>query len=96
MKSLKEKIEVMQAALDGKEIEVDFSFTDKYELDTTPSWNWRDHDYRVKPEPLVRYMVVFDDGRNSGRTYRSKEQAVNDWGELTTFQRVAKLQEVME
>jgi len=97
MKTLEQKIEVMQAALDGKEIECVMSrCPDCLWVESKQTWDWHGFDYRIKKEPIERYMVVFDDGRNSGRTYRSKEEAVSDWGELTTFKRVIKLREVTE
>ena len=53
-----EKIEVMQACLDGKKIEVaaksDLSF---WVVTDTPAWNWEECVYRIKPEqpkPKVR------------------------------------------
>lgn len=47
-----EKIEVMQAYLDGKKIEVaaqkDLSY---WIASEAPAWNWEDCVYRIKPEP---------------------------------------------
>lgn len=62
MKTLKEKIEVMQAALDGKEIE------SKWLQKGNPEWksedmlvfNWVCFDYRIKPEPLEIYIDIYD------------------------------------
>ena len=96
MKSLKEKIEVMQAALDGKEIEFNFGSGWSGFIEDSPVWDWNTNDYRIKQDPMVRYVVVFDDGNNSGRTYKTKEAAVREWGELTSFKRVIKLVEVTE
>lgn len=55
MKTTKEKIAVMLAYIDGKQIQFrraeseekweDLSFT------RDPTWNWKNNDYRVKPEP---------------------------------------------
>mgnify|MGYP001432822913 CR=1 FL=1 len=49
MKTLKEKIEVMQACLAGKEIEY-FGSTKTWTIATHPCWDWEDFDYRIKPE----------------------------------------------
>ena len=49
MKTLEEKIEVMQAALAGKEIEY-FGSTKTWIIATCPCWDWEDFDYRIKPE----------------------------------------------
>jgi hypothetical protein len=59
MKTLDEMIAVMQAAKEGKQIQSrpykcscckppkECTWRD----DNNPAWNWRIHDYRVKPEP---------------------------------------------
>ena len=53
----KEKIEVMQAYLDGKKIQRK-SITSQNWLDWVsneePGWDWIDVDYRIKPEPTYR------------------------------------------
>ena len=72
MKSLKEKIEVMQAALDGKTIQ----FRDLWSqgaLNEGPwshgcpanggpfanmSWDWNEYDYRVEPQPPAKKTVA--------------------------------------
>jgi len=48
-----EAIRVMQAFVDGKEVEfkwgsMDWNSTDK------PEWNWSAYDYRIKPTPVLR------------------------------------------
>lgn len=52
-KKLLKQIAVMQAHLNGKEIE--FGNLDKneesYIITTCPSWNWEIYDYRVKKSP---------------------------------------------
>jgi hypothetical protein len=60
----KEKIEVMQAYLDGKQIEArgkpakaTHTWTP---LHNTPTWDWLRTDYRVKKEPAVAWGVVSD------------------------------------
>lgn len=63
MKTLAEKIAVMQAAAEGKPIEGRFrpnSVTDEernWEQLTNPNWNWSVWDYRVKPEPKTLFVV---------------------------------------
>ena len=49
MKTTEEMIAVMQAYVDGKEIE--YESYSKWEKVTEPAWNWGGNDYRVKPEP---------------------------------------------
>jgi hypothetical protein len=86
MKTLEEKIEVMQAALAGKEIEY-FGSTKNWITATCPCWDWEDFDYRVKP---VNKQVPYDfsDAENLiGRKCREKSSKslgiiiwVNDYG----------------
>jgi len=49
MKTLEEKIEIMQAALAGAEIQYN-TLTDNWADIDNPSWDWDGQDYRVKPE----------------------------------------------
>lgn len=51
MKTLEEKIEVMQAFLDGKTIQdnIDGNWTD-WKSGNDPQFNWGTYDYRIKPE----------------------------------------------
>ena len=62
MKSLKEKISVMQAALDGKEIEIKYLTHDKdFKIPTNGiEWNWQIADYRIKPTPMEFWVNVYD------------------------------------
>lgn len=48
-----EAIRVMQAYVDGKEVEVLIPFSQP-EIATTPEWNWDDNTYRIKPTPVLR------------------------------------------
>lgn len=57
------KIEVMQAHLAGKTIQVRNVGANKWEdCVGGPHWNWATREYRVKPEPMVRYGVTHKDG----------------------------------
>lgn len=56
MKTLQEKIAVMQAAADGKQIEL-WAGAGWMNV-TTAEWNWASCDYRVKPEPRHVYAEV--------------------------------------
>ena len=49
MSTLEEKIAIMQAALDGAEIEVDFG--DGWEVGEHLTWDWIYGEYRIKPQP---------------------------------------------
>lgn len=63
MKTLAEKIEVMQACLEGKEIELmppgDVTWI-TYDQDGDPEFNWHINDYRVKEVPLTKPSINWD------------------------------------
>jgi len=76
MKDLATKIKIMQAALDGKEI-------DRY-VGPTYGWlgldnpkevnyDWTNQDYRIKPEPMEFWVNVYEN--RSGYLHRSKASA---------------------
>jgi len=48
-----EAIRVMQAYVDGKEVEVLYPFT-QAQIATTPVWNWDANKYRIKPTAKLR------------------------------------------
>jgi hypothetical protein len=49
----KECIRVMQAFVDGKEVEA-LNPAEKWERATTPRWGWNHTQYRIKPTPAFR------------------------------------------
>lgn len=57
----KKAIEVMQAWVDGAEIEF---FDSKWLAIADPVWNWDKGPYRVKPKPREFWIHVSDDGFN--------------------------------
>ena len=80
MKTLKEKIEVMQAALDGEEIEciVLGKPQDKWEeirYTTSLVWDWLHEDYRIKPKPLEFWVNVCH--RSNFVSHYSRQDAIN-------------------
>jgi hypothetical protein len=48
----KEAIKVMQAFVDGKEVEVQLPAGNWETM--APNWNWRDTEYRIKPTATLR------------------------------------------
>jgi hypothetical protein len=48
----KEAIKVMQAWVDGKELEV--REVDEWRRTFIPLWQWHTNDYRIKPTPVLR------------------------------------------
>jgi hypothetical protein len=53
-----EKIKVMQAFCDGKEIEFKEKIRDGNWTATNPNWIWSEYDYRVKPTPKLRAWTI--------------------------------------
>ena len=76
MKTLKEKIEVMQAFLDGKEIEIYNDVVDPcyWESIANPEFNWEYNDYRIKPEPVQVPFNISDYESRLGKKMRHVKQ----------------------
>ena len=71
-----EAIRVMQAYVDGKEVEfkwgsMDWNSTDK------PEWNWSAYDYRIKPTPVLRPWTA--DEVPLGAWMRNKSVQYDRW-----------------
>ena len=84
MKTTQEMIAVMQAYVDGKEIEsANNSFTDKIWYDTIdPIWNWYENDYRVKPTSEYVPFTFEDAEFLIGKVVKSKDE---NWIEMITW-----------
>jgi hypothetical protein len=50
----KETIRVMDASINGMEVESKLIGTYDWVLDKNPSWNWLNYDYRIKPTATLR------------------------------------------
>lgn len=48
----KKCIEIMQAYVDGEEIEVLRSLDSDWEKTSYPQWDWDSYTYRIKPKPM--------------------------------------------
>ena len=98
MKTLAEQIAVMQAALDGAEIEsigIGFQCSrDRWVTGPGTEFNWSDCDYRVKPKPLVRYVVRYSDGTFGTTAHKTLELAIRAC--TGAGSRTVKMQEVPE
>lgn len=95
MKTLKEKIEVMQAALDGEKIEQQHFTEDRWvNVAGNISWNWNAMDYRIKPKPLEFWVNVYDDGEK--RYFNNKDESTLDVGGRKGFVKTVKACEVTE
>ena len=70
--TLREKIEVMEAFERGEEIEVAYRGYDIWSSMSTPSWNFEDRNYRIKPK--LKQVVVLETWLCSyGREYYTHE-----------------------
>lgn len=55
--TVKEKIEVMQAFVNGNQIEGKSKRSDEWKLVENPVWDWGINEYRVKHEPMYRPYI---------------------------------------
>lgn len=63
----KQKIEVMQAYLDGKTIQIlSNGYWGDWGLYYEPVWNWGTTEYRIKPIPIEVWVNVGDNGKAVG------------------------------
>jgi hypothetical protein len=69
-----EIIAVVKAHKEGKEIE-GRSFEDREWFSAIPTWNFEVCEYRVKPEPLVCWVVRYDDGSIGYAVYATEKHA---------------------
>ena len=92
MKTLEEKIAVMQACKEGAEIECRFidDIDGWYDLFGSPGFNWVQHDYRVKEVPLTKPSINWDHVNpdfkwmatdSDGHTYLFSERPRHDDGD---------------
>ncbi len=68
MKTLEEKIAVMQAFAGGKKVEF-LDANGKWTPVSNPTWNWSLGDYRVKHEPRVIWVNEYLGTTNCGIAY---------------------------
>jgi len=75
METLKQKIEIMQACLDGAEIE--YQQPGVWGKATNPEFLWNEYDYRVKPKPMEIWINVYNypDDFCAKNMHKTKAQA---------------------
>ena len=93
MKTLKEQIEVMQAALDGKNIEVDEHGWGELSNPQEEQYNWELFDYRIKPEPLEFWVNVYSSGRVYLHDTEAKAKAMYEDDENVILVKVREVTE---
>ena len=81
-----EAIKVMQAWIEGKTIQYrSYRHTEWVEL-TSPIWDWDCGEYRIKPEPLVIYVVM--DSKDMTVRCASKNREWTGTGKVRKFMEV--------
>ena len=90
----KKAIEIMQAYVDGKTIQVYDEDHSTWVDSIGPAWHWGFSSYRVKPEPLECWVRVLND-RKCSTCHDSQEDAAftNGYSDNWT---VRKFREVIE
>ena len=81
MKTIEEKVAVYRAWLEGKEIEFASDLC-KWEPAPSPSWDWHNFDYRVKPKLLAAASdssTLLEDYPSTGKGLPSHHQQVIVW-----------------
>ena len=56
------KINIMQAYVDGKTIQIWSAQRQEWRDDSFPTWNWDYNCYRIKPEPFSCFAMIDDEG----------------------------------
>lgn len=90
----KEKIEVMQAYIAGKKIEVRYPDGTKWTLTDSPAWQWGSSDYRIVPEPRTIWLNEYNNGELGHGYYKSKKEAIEN--ACIGFRQTIKFVEVIE
>lgn len=97
MKTLKERIEVEQAALEGKLINSKSNNGDcaTYNIMVGGDFifDWANHDYEVKPWPLEFWVNVFEND-STALAYKSEERAKEQ--KISSVLKTIKVREVLE
>ena len=99
MKSLKEKIKVMQAADAGKDIEFFAHKVDGWNALLVKgddiNWSWNTLDYRIKPEPMEFWVNVYSSDPVNVY-YDTKEEAEASGKRFNDYIKTIKVREVTE
>lgn len=74
--TIKEKIKVMQAFADGKEVEIRHKTTQEFSETKNPTWDWLMNDYRIKEEPKYVPYTYNDAKELIGKVVVKKESKV--------------------
>lgn len=88
MKPLRERTEIQQAYLDGKQVQVKLVQSLHFINDGSIKWrdctnlcfdSWYSVDYRIKPKPMERWVNIYDNQEDvEDYLHLSEEDAEND------------------
>jgi hypothetical protein len=70
----KEAIRIMQAFVDGKEVQS--MYDGKWASVTVPRWNWDDTQYRIKPTPVLRPWTADEVPLGAWLRYKGNNQSI--------------------
>ena len=70
----KEAIRIMQAFVDGKEVE--HWYNGKWVKIYVPRWDWDDTDYRIKPNPILRPWTADEVPVGAILRYKGNNQSI--------------------
>ena len=85
MSDTKEKIDVMQAFIDGKIVEFCWrSEADKFMRLRYSAWNWKECDYRIKKEPEYIPFDFSDAELLRGKWVKQKDKSLSSCEEAIT------------
>jgi len=85
----KEKIEVMQAFEDGRAIfERPLCHGGVWKRCEYPSWNWGNHEYKVKEEPREIWVNVYDYGVHVHDSESGAKGGISKGGKTIKFREV--------
>jgi hypothetical protein len=94
------ELAVMQAYVDGKEIEYRYKNSlHQWELTPNPSWVFSTYEYRVKKEPRVIYVNEYRDANDKlylGTGVPNEREAVAFVVSSSNYNRTIKFIEVLE
>lgn len=91
-----EMIKVMQAYVDGEEIEYTRSGKD-WRYSDDPEWDWSLFEYRIKPKPRTIWVNEHEDNMETWYTcYNSKKDAEHDAYDYGLIRTAVEYQEVMK
>ena len=78
----------MQAFERGEEIEVAYRGYDIWSSMSTPSWNFEDRNYRIKPKPkqivLIEKWLLKMQGTEQYAIEEGSKEEMNTWGKYKT------------